>query len=98
MLNSRPLSSLSIDPNDLTLLTPAHFLIGYSITSQPEGAEVCVLIKNEHFPTTRWQIGSVEAIHPGSEGVVRVVDVRTPNGLFCAIFSVSHFSDKFNVS
>ena len=36
VLNSRPLTPLSPDPNDLSSLTPSLFLIGDTLTSMPE--------------------------------------------------------------
>lgn len=35
VLNSRPLCPISDDPNDLSILTPGHFLIGENLLSAP---------------------------------------------------------------
>lgn len=52
VLNSRPLTSLSNNPNDLTPLTPAHFLIGRPLTAIPD-------VSLTHLPEarlSRWQM------------------------------------------
>ncbi|XP_054289554.1 uncharacterized protein LOC129004885 [Macrosteles quadrilineatus] len=52
VLNSRPLCQLTEDPDDLAILTPAHFLVGESLTTIPEPNQ-------ENQPTsrlTRWKL------------------------------------------
>ncbi|XP_076629121.1 uncharacterized protein LOC143345645 [Colletes latitarsis] len=51
ILNFRPLTPLSPDPNDLTPLTPGHFLIGDSLTSTPE----CDLTELKAGRLASWQ-------------------------------------------
>ena len=42
------------------------------------GDEVLVVDKN--LPRYRWNLGRITAVHPGRDGVVRVVDVKGENG------------------
>ncbi|XP_067142348.1 uncharacterized protein [Centruroides vittatus] len=52
-LNSRPLTALSSDPNDLTVLTPGHFIIGDSLSAIPE-PDLTSINSNR---LSRWQLG-----------------------------------------
>lgn len=130
-INSRPLHPMSIDPNDTLPITPAHFLIGDTLVSVPDGnyneapaatlsrfkraqqlmqhfwrrwsqnyvtelqtrskwrkngptllaVDTLVIIKDETSPPLRWKLGRVIEVHPGPDGVVRAVTVRTSTGV-----------------
>lgn len=55
VLNSRPLSAMSEDPNDFSALTPGHFLRGAPLMSFPEPCDHRIGFTN------RWQ--KLKAIH-----------------------------------
>lgn len=39
-----------------------------------------VMINEPNTPPTKWQIGRIKDVHPGSDGMVRVATIRTPDG------------------
>ncbi|XP_072392211.1 uncharacterized protein [Diabrotica undecimpunctata] len=43
--------------------------------------DTLVLIKERNLPTLNWCLGRVELLHPGADGVTRVVTIRTSKGL-----------------
>lgn len=131
VLNSRPLCSLSNDPNEVDALTPGHFLIGDALLSLPEwdfsdtkinrldrwqhlqqmsqhfwrrwsieylqalqqrekwftpqrnvqNGDI-VIMKDSRLPPLKWQLGRIIDVKPGTDGVVRVVSVKTKDGIY----------------
>lgn len=128
ILNSRPLTPLTADPNDLQALTPGHFLTGAPLVSVPED-ELHHVPSNrlKHFqlvqamhqriwrrwqmeylhtlnqrskwtseaqdlkvgdmvlvhtptPPLSWPLGRITQVFPGSDNIVRVVEVKTATG------------------
>ncbi|XP_061707816.1 uncharacterized protein LOC133518203 [Cydia pomonella] len=131
LLNSRPLTPLSTDPNDLSALTPGHFLTTEPLSVVPEEdfsdvrvsplqrwkllqkmhqdfwnkwskeymhtlqqrmkwhdrhpnvqVGTLVLVVNEQTSPMKWPLGRIIDTHPGSDGICRVVTVRTATGLY----------------
>ncbi|XP_071652529.1 uncharacterized protein [Temnothorax longispinosus] len=59
-LNSRPLEPLSDDPEDVSALTPGHFLIGGPITTMPEPSLIDLqAISKWHHPNNNIKVGSI---------------------------------------
>ncbi|XP_043496460.1 uncharacterized protein LOC122520465 [Polistes fuscatus] len=126
VLNSRPLSSLSKDPDDIRALTPGHFIRGEALTTIPEPSLIdisnsrlshfqriqerfqqfwrrlsteclqahqttskwqtsqndiregsLVLITDERLPPSKWPLARVIKLHPGKDGLCRVVTLKT---------------------
>ena len=131
LLNGRPLTHASTDPDDHQPLTPNHFLIGRASPQLPPGvfvdgdlcsrrrwkhtqvlinhfwlrwrreylptlttrskwsrdtAEVTVgelvLVSDDNVPRGHWPVGRVARVHPGVDGRVRVVEVKTATGSY----------------
>ncbi|XP_037932489.1 uncharacterized protein LOC119667271 [Teleopsis dalmanni] len=131
MLNSRPITPLSSDPNNPAALTSGHFLIGEPLTALPSRSEtttkqslltrwkqvnhlknefwsrwskeylnelqcrtkwkdqspdvkegMLVIIQEDNAPPLQWPLGRIIKCYSGNDGRIRVVDVKTKNGIW----------------
>ncbi|XP_063923044.1 uncharacterized protein LOC135137351 [Zophobas morio] len=129
MLNSRPLTPVSHDPNDLSALSPSHFLTFEPLVALPEpnlrdlplnrlkrfqliqrmfqdlwsrwsneylhtlhqrskwfnpsvpiNIGTLVVIKNEVMSPLHWRLDRITEVHPGNDGIIRVVTIKTKAG------------------
>jgi hypothetical protein len=129
-LNSRPLTPLSFDPNDMNPLSPGHFRTGAPLNAIPEQDTTftitnrlsrwqrvsqaqqhfwkrwskeylghlqhrrkwkrstpdvtindLVIIREDNTPPVTWRMGRIIMAHPGTDGHVRVVTIKTAAGV-----------------
>lgn len=84
VLNSRPLSPMSDDPNDLLALTPGHFLRGAPLLSLPEAnSENLPLISKwqklqvlHHQFSTRWKNEYLKQLHKRTKWKTQQINVK----------------------
>ncbi|XP_049317015.1 uncharacterized protein LOC125779789 isoform X1 [Bactrocera dorsalis] len=57
-----------------------HKRYRWKTPEQPPKLGDCVLIHDDCLPPTEWRLGRIEKLHYGSDGHIRVVDLRTQNG------------------
>ncbi|XP_074643958.1 uncharacterized protein LOC141900806 [Tubulanus polymorphus] len=78
VINSRPLTYNSTDPNDFTAITPNHFLHGGPKTINApdifEPKEICRRKRG------KWEFARVVNVCAGPDGRIRVVKVKTQSG------------------
>lgn len=41
-----------------------------------------VIVREDNLPPISWKLAVVENVHPGADGLIRVVTIRTPHGVF----------------
>ncbi|XP_046970589.1 uncharacterized protein LOC124537742 [Vanessa cardui] len=46
-----------------------------------------VVVKEENIPPLKWRLGRIVAVHPGSDGIVRVADIKTSAGVIRRAFN-----------
>lgn len=46
-----------------------------------------VVVKDDNLPPLKWRLGRVVAVHPGTDGIVRVADIKTASGVIRRAFN-----------
>ncbi|XP_022834206.1 uncharacterized protein LOC111361970 [Spodoptera litura] len=46
-----------------------------------------VVIREDNLPPLKWRLGRVVAVHPGTDGIVRVADIQTSTGVIRRAFN-----------
>ncbi|GFU83370.1 integrase catalytic domain-containing protein [Trichonephila clavipes] len=95
LINSRPLTYVTDDVEDLEPLTPAMFLQDIREIGQlretrnikgentlSEGDIVCVLVGDDHTKRLNWNLGKILKLYPGKDKKVGVAQVKTKFGSF----------------
>lgn len=53
--------------------------------THPSNADIrvnaLVLLRDDNAPPLQWRLGRIIAVHPGRDGLIRIVDVKTMNGI-----------------
>lgn len=54
----------------------------WNTDGRPVKIGTIVLLQQPHTPPLHWPLGRIVEVHPGTDGVVRVVTVKTKNGIY----------------
>ena len=49
-----------------------------------------VLVREDNFPRMYWPLGIIVDTHPGKDGLVRSVKIRTSQGIICRPIQLVH--------
>ncbi|KAJ0184405.1 hypothetical protein K1T71_000828 [Dendrolimus kikuchii] len=55
--------------------------------NSPLKIDALVVLKEDNLPPLKWKLGRIVAVHPGSDNVARVADIKTSSGVIRRSFS-----------
>ncbi|GFY66083.1 integrase catalytic domain-containing protein [Trichonephila inaurata madagascariensis] len=92
ILSEKPLSYVSENPNEMTAITPSHFIqvirgteekcviLSQDLREKKFPLGEIVLIRSDNFKRLNWPLGHVIELYPGKDGIERVAKLRVANG------------------